>query len=101
MSDYDAPTTQAHIAASYAVFGFWLAGSLKLTLSGAATSTTLVRATTACLWLAGAAAGVRFSSLLFPGSGQRLAFAAHFAWILSTSVILLLQRRQDRDREQG
>lgn len=92
MSDYGATTSQIHIAASLAVFAFWLAGSLRLTLSRTATSKALLRATTACLWLAAAAAAVRFSGLLFPGSGQRLAFAAHFAWVLSTALVLLLQR---------
>lgn len=97
MSNYNAPTSQAHIVASLAVFAFWLAGSLRLTLSGAASSKALVRATTMCLWLAAAAAAVRFSGQIYPGSGQRLAFAAHFAWILSTALILLVQRPARED----
>ena len=96
MDDFNAPTSQAHIAASLAVFVFWLAASLRLTMGSAATSKALVQATTACLWLAGAAALVRFSGLLYPGTGQRLAFAAHFAWILSTALILLFTREQDQ-----
>lgn len=96
MDDFSAPTSQAHIAASLAVFVFWLAGSLRLTMGGAATSRALMRATTACLWLAAAAALVRFSGLVFPGTGQRIAFAGHFAWVLSTALILLVYREQDQ-----
>jgi len=96
MDDFSAPTSQAHIAASLAVFVFWLAGALRLTMGGAATSKALIRATTACLWLAAAAALVRFSGLVFPGTGQRIAFAGHFAWVLSTALILLVHREQDQ-----
>lgn len=96
MDDFSAPTSQAHIAASLAVFVFWLAGALRLTMGGAATSKALMRATTACLWLAVAAALVRFSGLVFPGTGQRIAFAGHFTWVLSTALILLVHREQDQ-----
>jgi hypothetical membrane protein len=96
MDDFNAPTSQAHIAASLAVFVFWLAGAVRLTMGGQAASKALMRATTACLWLAAAAALVRFSGLVFPGTGQRLAFAGHFAWVLSTALILLVHREQDQ-----
>jgi hypothetical membrane protein len=97
MDDFSAPASQAHIAASLAVFVFWLAGALRLTMGGPAASKALMRATTACLWLAAAAALVRFSGLVFPGTGQRIAFAGHFAWVLSTALILLVHREQDQN----
>lgn len=91
MSSYHLPTSQAHITASLDVFVFWLMASLKLALRGG--STRLSRVTTISLWLAAAAGVVRFSGLVFPGTGQRLAFAAFFVWVLATSLVLVFSKK--------
>jgi hypothetical membrane protein len=85
MSNYSAPTSLVHIAASLAMFAFWLVAAIKLSFG----RDPLAQITAASLGLAMAAGAVRFSGLVFPGTGQRLAFAAYFVWVVATSIALI------------
>ncbi len=96
MSNYLAPTTTAHIAASLGVFAFWLLASLKLAFG----RDLLARITVWSLWLALAAGAIRFSGFVYPGTGQRLAFAAFFIWVAATSIALIVSAKAG-ERLQG
>lgn len=96
MANYSSTNTVGHIAASSGAFGFWLIGALKLAYQRGSERHLLSRVAVLSLWLAVAATIVRFSGLVYPGTGQRVAFAAFFAWIFASAVVLIVDRTPSR-----